>query len=102
MRRHKIEISVRAKTMLGAHIKFLAQKSPSAARDTKTKILAAIRSLSEMPERNPFFGGEFVPQNKYHKMIIDSRYLLLYQIKDSKVHVDYILDGKQDYEWLVR
>ena len=88
--------------MLGAHIKILAKKSPSSARDIKDKIITAIRSLSGMPERCPFFDGEFVPHNKYHKLVVDNRYLILYQIKDSTVFVDYIIDGRQDYNWLVR
>jgi len=88
--------------MLGAHIKFLAQKSPSSAHSVKEKIIIAIRSLSEMPERCPFFDAEFVPINKYHKLIVNNRYLILYQIKDSTVYVDYIIDGRQDYSWLVR
>jgi len=102
MQRFKVEVSDRAKTMLGAHVKFLAQKSPSSARCMKGMIITAIRSLSNMPERNPFFDGEFVLHNKYHKMVVESRYLLLYQIKDTTVFVDYIIDGRQDYNWLVR
>ena len=102
MQRYNIEISDRAKTMLGAHAKFLAQKSPSAAREMKVKTLTAIRSLSDIPERCPFFDGEFVPRNKYHKMVVDNRYLILYQIRDRMVFVEYILDGRQDYSWLVR
>ena len=102
MQRYRVEVSDRAKTMLGAHAKFLAQKSPSAAREMKVKILMAVRSLSGMPERCPFFDGEFVPRNKYHKMVVDNRYLILYQIRDWMVFVEYILDGRQDYSWLVR
>ncbi len=40
--RFKVIVSDRAKLMIGAHIKFIAQVSPSAARETKTGILAAI------------------------------------------------------------
>jgi len=88
--------------MIGAHAKFLAQRSPSAAREMKVKILTAIRSLSDMPERCPFFAGDFVPRNKYHKMVVDNQYLILYQIRDRLVFVDYVIDGRQDYSWLVR
>jgi len=102
MQQYKVEISDRAKTMLAAHAKFLAQKSPSAAREMKVKILTAVRALSNMPERCPFFNGEFVPRNKYHKLVVDNRYLTLYQIKDQIAFVDYIIDCRQDYSWLVR
>jgi plasmid stabilization system protein ParE len=87
--------------MLGAHIRFVAQVSPSVARDTKKKLLSAIRSLSEMPERFPFLDEEFVPRGKYHKMFIKRWYLLLYQVKDQTVYIDYIVDCRQDYAWLI-
>ncbi|MDR1192642.1 MAG: type II toxin-antitoxin system RelE/ParE family toxin [Peptococcaceae bacterium] len=102
MKRYKVIVSDRAKTMLGAHVKFIARVSPSAARDTKAKLLAAIRSLSDMPERFPFLDEEAVPRGKYHKMFVEQWYLLLYQIKDQTVYVDYIADCRQDYGWLIR
>ena len=102
MPRYNVIVSDRAKTMLGAHIKFLAQVSPSAARSTKSVILAAIRSLASMPERFPFFENEFLPRNKYHRMFVEKWYLLLYQVKGNTVCVDYILDCRQDYSWLVQ
>ena len=61
----------------------------------------AIRSLSIMPERFPFLTAEFIPLNKYHKMFVEKYYLILYQIKDQTVFVDYIVDCRQDYGWLV-
>jgi len=102
MQQYRVEVSDRAKSMLGAQAKFLSQKSPSAAREMKVKILAAVRSLCCMPERCPFFDSDFLPRNKYHKMVVDNRYLILYQIKDTTAYVDYIVDGGQDYSWLVR
>ena len=41
-------------------------------------------------------------RNKYHKMFVEKWYLILYQIKDQIVYVDYIVDCRQDYRWLVR
>ncbi|MDR1328924.1 MAG: type II toxin-antitoxin system RelE/ParE family toxin [Oscillospiraceae bacterium] len=101
MTRYKVIVSDLAKTMLGAHIKFIAQINPSAARDTKARLLAAIRSLSAMPERFPFLDEEFVPRGKYRKMFVERWYLLLYQIKEQTVYVDYIVDCRQDYGWLI-
>lgn len=88
--------------MLADHVAFLAQKSPAAAREAKNRLLEAIRSLSQMPERFPFFNAEFIPANKYHKMFVEKRYLILYQIKDQIVYVDFIVDCRQDYGWLIR
>jgi plasmid stabilization system protein ParE len=98
----KVIISDRARQMLANHVRFMAQKSPSAARNVKNELMDAIRSLHQMPERFPFLEAEFIPPNKYHKMFVEKWYLILYQIKDHTVYVDYIVDCRQDYGWLVR
>ncbi len=95
-------VSDRARQMLAGHVRFLAQKSPTAARRIKNELLDATRFLSTMPERFPFLIVEFIPLNKYHKMFVEKWYLILYQVKDQMVYVDYIVDCRQDYKWLVR
>lgn len=99
---YKVIVSDRARQMLASHVRFLAQKSPTAARKIKNDLMDAIRSLHQMPERFPFLEAEFIPPNKYHKMFIEKWYLILYQIKDHTVYVDYIVDCRQDYGWLVK
>ncbi len=99
---YKVIVSDRARQMLASHVRFLAQKSPTAARRAKNDLMDAIFSLNQMPERYPFLDAEFIPLNKYHKMFVEKRYLILYQIKDQIVYVDYIVDCRQDYGWLVR
>ena len=99
---YKVIVSDRARQMLAGHVRFLAQKSPTAARRTKNELMNAIRSLSAIPERFPFLNAQFIPLNKYHKMFVEKWYLILYQIKDQTVYVDYIVDCRQNYGWLVR
>jgi len=99
---YKVIVSDRSRQMLASNVRFLARKSPSAARKVKNELLEAIRSLKEIPERFPFLEAEFIPPNKYHKMFVQKRYLILYQIKDQTVYVDYIVDCRQDYGWLIR
>jgi plasmid stabilization system protein ParE len=99
---YKVIVSDRARQMLAGHVRFLAQKSPDAARRVKNDLMVAIHSLHRMPERFPFFDAEFIPLNKYHKMFVEKWYLILYQIKDQTVYVDYVVDCRQDYGWLVR
>lgn len=99
---YKVMVSDRARQMMAGHVRFLAQKSPTAARKIKNDLMDAIRSLHQMPQRFPFLTAEFIPLNKYHKMFVEKRYLILYQIKDQTVYVDYIVDCSQDYSWLVR
>ena len=98
---YKVMVSDRARQMLAGHVLFLAQNSPAATRRTKNELMAAIRSLSTMPERFPFINTEFIPLNKYHRMFVRKQYLILYQIKDQTVWVDYIVDCRQDYGWLI-
>ena len=100
--RYSVIVADRARQMLAVHVRFLANVSPLAARKTKTEILKAVRSLATMPERFPFLDAEYIPPNKYHKMFVENWYLILYQVKDNTVYVDYIVDCRQDYGWLIK
>ena len=66
------------------------------------ELMEAMRSLERMPQRFPFFEEAYIPTNKYHKMFVAKWYLVLYQIQDDTVYVDYILDCRKDYSWLIR
>lgn len=101
-KKYTVIVSDRAKQMLASHIRFIAQVNKNAAKEKKKQIIASLRSLSKMPERFPFFEDEYITRNKYHKMYIEKWYLVLFQIKDNKVEVDYILDCRQDYGWLIK
>ena len=95
-------VSDEAKRMLGKHIRFVAQVNKKAAIKKKDDIIKAIRSLEEyMPQRFPFMNEPYIPPNKYHKMFVSKYYLLIYQIKDSTVYVESIIDCRQDYSWLL-
>lgn len=100
-KRYKVIVSDRAKRMLGTHIRFMAQVNKEAAVATKKELMAAMRSLDHMPQRFLFFEEPYIPPNKYHKMFVEKWYLVLYQIKDDTVYVDYILDCRKDYSWLI-
>ena len=101
-KKYKVIVSDRAKRMLGMHICFMAQVNKDAATAKKKEIMAAMRSLSKMPQRFPFFEEMYITPNKYHKMFIEKWYLVLYQIQDDTVYVDYILDCRKDYSWLIK
>ena len=87
--------------MLGTHIRFMAQVNKQTAAKKK-EIMTDMRSLSQMPQRIPFLEELYITPNKYHKMFIEKWYLVLYQIQDDTVYVEYILDCRKDYSWLVR
>lgn len=99
--KYTIIVSDKASDMLQKHIAFIANVSKKAARDQKKEIVDAINRLKEDANIYPFFENEFIPKNKYHKYVISKRYIILYQIKDDVVYVDYIIDTRQDYSWLL-
>lgn len=98
---YRVIVSDRAKRMLGEHIRFLSKVSPDAAREQKGIFITELRSLSHFPQRYPFLEEDYIPCNKYHKMYIERWYLVLYQIQDDTVYVDYILDCRREYGWLL-
>ena len=100
--KYRVIISDRAKEMLGMHIRFLAQVNKSAATKLKSRLVEEMRSLQDMPQRYPFFNENYIPSNKYHKLYVENRYLVLYQIKDDAIYVDWIVDCRQDYQWLLK
>ena len=98
---YKVIISERVADMLIQHVRFMAQVSPEAADKLRAEIIEASRSLQLLLERNLELYDPVLPTNKYRKMIISKQYLLVYQIKDETVHIDYILDCRQEYQWLM-
>ncbi|MDD4029422.1 MAG: type II toxin-antitoxin system RelE/ParE family toxin [Caldisericia bacterium] len=99
---YRVVVSEKTSKMLMQHIQFVAKENIEAAKKTKKEITEAIISLYEMSHRFPFLNTSCVSPNKYHKLFVQKWYLVLYQVKDQTVYVDYILDCRQDYGWLIR
>ena len=97
---YKVIISDRARRILASHIRFMTKVNKDVAKDMK-KIMDAMRSLNQMPQRFPFFNEPYITPNKYRKIFVKKWYIVLYQIKDDKVYVDYIIDCHQNYDWLM-
>ena len=98
---YRIIISEKAKKIVSECIAFMANVDKDAAIKTKDSIINGINSLNMFPERFPFLNVDYIPKNKYHKMFIEKWYLVLYQKKDNHIYIDYILDCRQDYRFLV-
>ena len=77
------------------------QETPASDAYQK-ELMEAMRSLAYSPNRFPFLNEPYIPCNKYHKMFVKNWYLILYQIEDDTVYVDYILDCRKEYNWLIR
>jgi len=98
---YNVTISDAALTMLDSHIGFLVRVSIQAALNLMDELMSDIGSLSKFPERFPIFDSEFIPYNRYRKMLSAKRYFIIYEIEGIDVSVDYIVDCRQDYDWLL-
>lgn len=96
--KYTVIVSEKAKNMFKSHMLFLSRVSVKAAKEKQAEIKSALKSLESMPQRFPFFNEDYIPANRYHKMFIRKWYVVLYQIKDNTVFVDYILDCRKDNE----
>lgn len=99
---YRVVISEQAAQMLVAHTAFLAQSSLAAAQRLITAFDKAARSLETLPQRGPWLRGDYIPKHTYRTLVFEKRYLLIYQLQENTVYVDYVVDCRQDYQWLIR
>lgn len=95
-------VSQRATQMLVSHAGFLAGISEPAAERLVSEFERAANSLEQFPHRCPWLRAQFIPPNKYRYLIFEKRYLLIFQIVEKTVYVDYVIDCREDYGWLLR
>ncbi len=98
---YDVIISDEATQMLVSHARFLAQVSESAAMCLIVVFQESTSSLTQFPERSLWLTDPLIPQGKYRKLLLEKRYLLVYQIKEKTVYVDAVVDARQDYGWLL-
>lgn len=98
---YKILISKRARDMLVQNAVFIAQVSPKAADRLKQAFVTAAKSLQEMPERSARLSFDDASYSNYRKLIFEKHYIIIYQIIGDTVHIEYVVDAKQDYQWLL-
>ena len=101
MNPYEVTVSEEARRQLGECVLFLARKDVDAAERLRERLIESIRSLAHMPTRFPFFDEPYISKDRYHKMFVEKYYLILYQIRDYHVYVDYVIDCHRDYQWLL-
>ena len=99
--KYKVVVSKQATQMQVSHAAFLAQVNAEAAERLVVSFENAANSLDTMPQRCPWLMEEYIPRNVYHYLLFEKRYMIVFQIKDNTVYVDYVLDCRQDYGWLI-
>lgn len=98
---YQVIISDEATQMLLSHVRFLAQVSEVAALRLIEAFQEKTNSLKQFPDRNLYLNDKMLAVGKYQKLLLEKRYLLVYQIKEEIVYVDAVVDTRQDYSWLL-
>jgi hypothetical protein len=99
--KYTVIISNKATKMLISHARFLTNVSEETAQRLIDDFTLSAKSLETIPNKNPWFYDSVIPVNKYRKLLFYKRYLMIYQIKNNWIFVDYIVDCRQEYRWLL-
>ena len=98
-KRYKVILAKHADIMLQAHTEFLAKVSTVAAR----RLLADFIKVMDMLEINPLqfpYADELdvpgIPPETYRKCLFDERYKAIFLIEGIYVHVDAVIDCRQE------
>lgn len=98
---YKVTISKRASDLLVHQVAFMAQVSKPAAHRLKQAFTEGAKSLQSMPQRCPRVSFDDITYSNYRKLIFADHYIILYQIIGDTVHVEYVVDARQDYQWML-
>ena len=97
---YKVTVSKRATQQLVEAASFQARLDEKLAHKLVAEFRIAVDSLRILPFRNPTVRSEVFTVEKYRKMVFGKWYLLIYQIKGDTVYIEYLIDGRSDYQWL--
>ena len=86
---YRVVISKRAAQQLVEHAAYVARLDEELAHKLGSDF------------RNSVMRSDVFAVEKYRKLIFDKYHILLYQIKGQVVYVEYVIDGRQDYQWLL-
>lgn len=98
---YRVIVSKRASRQLVSQAAFAAQLEERLAHQLVEDFREAAASLKRFPYRNPALRSDEFTTEKYRKMLFGKWYLMLYQIKGDAVLIEYVIDGRQDYQWLL-
>ena len=98
--KYQVLVSGTARSMLLEHARFLAQVSISAGEALLDRFEEKVISLEEMPERCAYYDNPYVKIGKYRKLSIGNNLLMLFQISDSKVLIELIIDARAENKYL--
>lgn len=87
------------------HLRFLlrsiALKDKDSAQNFAEQIVCSLKGLEQgNPNEFYYFNVQGIKENKYHRMLIEDRFLAIFYLDSKIVYVDYVLDLQTEYEWL--
>lgn len=95
---YQVIVAPEANDRMYEHFEFLARVSINAANELLGELIKDIRNLQTLPYRHPVYSRPYLPVGKYHYVMSEKRYRIVYQIIDNQVYVDDIQDCRQDDE----
>lgn len=98
---YQVKISPKGNEMLVDHAAFLAGASEKAAFRLIKAFREGAKALARFPERCPWLWDDMLPKHKYRKLIFADKYLALFQIIGDTVYIEYVVNCRQDYGWLI-
>ena len=96
MGKYKVIVAEEALLMLGSFIDVIASKDSKAASAWKNQIYNSINTLSDFPFMYPILDLRDSFLKKYHKCVVNKQVVILYQIEEDKVYIDWIIESNQD------
>ena len=98
---YNVLITETAWAQLLEHAKYLANVSESAANNLVDEFIKKSATLNSMPQRCPWMVHDMIPFQKYRKLFLGKNYLALFEIRGYIVYITAVVDGRQDYAWLL-
>jgi len=93
---YQVIIASAANDRMYDHFEFLARVSVNAAIRLLDGLLKDIRDLRTNPFRYPLYNRPYLSVGKYHYILSNKKYRIVYQVIGNQVFVDDIQDCRQD------
>lgn len=99
--KYEVRILSGASADLDDALAYIAQDNPDAAHKLLDKLMAAMRGLSEYPERGSTIRDRVLRKHGFRFLIVES-YMIFYRVAGLEVHVHRVLHGHRRYLSILR
>lgn len=99
--KYEVIILSAALTDLDDAFAYIAQDNREAARQILDKLMAAMRSLTEYPQRGANIKDHVLKRQGF-RFLIAEPYMIFYRMEGQQVHVHRVLHGHRRYVGIMR